>query len=79
MAIACLGFVTRFFDRPERKVPCLNSCITSATFLLAPAPYLLADLVFAILAAIYNPSSVFRNADVPAAMQLDHETTSPPA
>ena len=79
MAIACLGFVTRFFDRPERKVPCLNSCITSAIFLLAPAPYFPADLLLANFAAIYNSSSVFRNANVPAAMQLDRETTSPPA
>ena len=76
MAIACLGFVTLFFDRPERKVPCLNSCITSATFLLAPAPYFLADLLFGILVFIYNSSSAFRNADVSAgALAMPHWTT----
>ena len=63
MAIACLGFVTRFFDPPERNVPCLNSCITLATFLLAPAPYFLANLLLTILATIHTSSSVFRNAD----------------
>jgi len=76
MAIACLGFVTLFFDRPERKVPCLNSCITSATFLLAPGPYFLADLLFGNLAPTYNSSSVFRNADVSAgAMAMPNWTT----
>src|ERR1700690_4667829 len=64
MAIACLGFVTIFFDRPERKVPCLNSCITSATFLAAADTDFLADLLFCMLASILASRVFFRNSDV---------------
>ena len=57
IAIACLRLVTFFFERPERSVPALRSCITLATFLEAPVPYFL--LVF-FLAAMFVRGRVAR-------------------
>src|SRR5438132_356414 len=39
IAMACLRLVTFLPDRPERRVPCLRSCIARLTLLWAFLPY----------------------------------------
>src|SRR5262249_12226383 len=39
IAIACLRLFTRFFDRPDRSVPCFRSCIALRTLVDAFLPY----------------------------------------